>query len=117
MDELPDRWADAGRVVLLVNMDQFAKPGILPSDSKRLHASKRARQSRATFAATSTRVLVAAAYPGARSGFANRSMLADIIFPEVAITLHRTLAPSPRSAESGLTFRSAVSKSLFVPTA
>jgi hypothetical protein len=45
--------------------DQFAKPGILPPDSKRLHASKRARQSRATFVATSTYVLAAAAHPGA----------------------------------------------------
>ncbi|WP_298191889.1 hypothetical protein [Metallibacterium sp.] len=31
------------------SLDQFAKTGILPPDSKRLHASKRARQSRATF--------------------------------------------------------------------
>ena len=37
---------------------QFAKPGILPR-----FASKRARQSRTTFVATSTRVLVAAAHP------------------------------------------------------
>ncbi len=44
-------------------MDQFAKPGILPPDSKRLHASKRSRQSRATFVATSTCVLVAATHP------------------------------------------------------
>ena len=46
-------------------MDQFAKPDILPPDSKRLHASKRAWQSRATFVAASTCVLVAAAHPGA----------------------------------------------------
>ncbi|WP_297927601.1 hypothetical protein, partial [Metallibacterium sp.] len=38
--------------------DQFAKPGILPR-----FASKRARQSRTTFVATSTCVLVAAAHP------------------------------------------------------
>jgi hypothetical protein len=44
-------------------LDQIAKPGILPPDSKRLYASKRARQSRATFVATSTCVLVAAAHP------------------------------------------------------
>jgi hypothetical protein len=53
-------------------MDQFAKPGILPPDSKRLHASKQARQSRTTFVATGTCVLVAAAH---RSGFANRPIL------------------------------------------
>ncbi|WP_298153850.1 MULTISPECIES: hypothetical protein [Metallibacterium] len=47
------------------NTDQLAKPGILPPDSKRLHASKRAQQSRATFVATGTCVLVAAAHPGA----------------------------------------------------
>jgi len=39
-------------------VDQFAKPGILPR-----FASKRARQSRTTFVATSTCVLVAAAHP------------------------------------------------------
>ena len=43
------------------------KTGILSSDSKQLHASKWARQSRATVAATSTCVLVAAAHPCARA--------------------------------------------------
>jgi hypothetical protein len=45
------------------NTDQLAKPGILPPDSKRLHAGKRARPSRTTFVATSTCVLVAATHP------------------------------------------------------
>ena len=44
-------------------LDQFAKPGILPPDSKRLHASKRARQSRAALVATSTCALVTATHP------------------------------------------------------
>jgi hypothetical protein len=42
----------------MASNDQFAKPGILPR-----FANKRARQSRATFVATSTCVLVAAALP------------------------------------------------------
>ncbi|WP_297927657.1 hypothetical protein, partial [Metallibacterium sp.] len=45
-------------IAITYTYDQFAKPGILPR-----FASKRARQSRTTFVATSTCVLVAAAHP------------------------------------------------------
>ena len=55
----------AGDWISGLQTDQFAKPGILPPDSKQLHASKRAWQSRAALVATSTCVLVAAAHPGA----------------------------------------------------
>ncbi|MBW8075341.1 MULTISPECIES: hypothetical protein [Metallibacterium] len=63
------RWAllqeMIGRATAIATFDQFAKPGILPPDSKRPLASKPARQSRATFVATSICVLIAAAHTGA----------------------------------------------------
>ena len=59
------RCRSAGDWTCGLQTDQFAKPGILPPDSKQLHAGKRARLSCATLVATSTCVLVAAAHPGA----------------------------------------------------
>ena len=127
MDELPDKWADAGRFVLLLNMDQFAKPGILrliqsdymPANGRGKAAPPLLRQALACSSRRHIQVperFCKPLYACRHHFFCGDDYAAPNPRPIPSLPAGEGLSAAELRRESGPTFRKAVSKSLSVPT-